>query len=537
MLHSLWNDGRAQPPFRYISADSVIDSASALERFPWEWAFTSYRTIATQDPRDPQNVLFIENFPDSTNRFSSTNETGTAPAHWSISGGQLTASITAGLPSNNYFFRNNAHYNSPIFWIEDSVIFTPTNDNPGSDNAGLVFLKDNLNSYTWKSTATGIIQLEGFSTGTYFTWGSIHTGLTGNIRLALSKVGSTIIGWYDSAGTWKVGIRGTDITSSRFDLTVYDSIADWCVGAGAYAPASTNFVVHIQNLQAIDFGYTGNRDMRPVTNLDGSPWLNGDTIYLTMSSSDPSGRILRGGTYFGFYTWNVTNFAIQKIGDAFVNRSGYFMDDHAGQVIRTSYGKFEWVLTGFGNDYSGANVEMFYGDTLDSLFLHHRNVLSNFDTLRITDPDYYGIDPFMYYDSMDGLWRVVYTPSYPASTSGIPQVDNTKTLSAVWNLEVTLPFPNWTEGNEVLPVAGTHLYSSVGPLSNASTNQLASFHGFTRPEIDNIVTGKPTAIQPWQSFIPYNDSIYSLSFDTTTQAGVNYTWGSLILGSSPRYRN
>jgi len=535
MLHSLWNDGRAQPPFRYISADSVIDSASALERFPWEWNFL-YQTSDTTSVESPDSLVSsFDSFLTSGNiRNISTATTGSN--HFYASGKNLYMT-DSGITSNfqiQFCYDTLDTFVVPQIWIQATLYRRNISTTLG--NSGFFgFAADTGNWFGTEWKGDGNYIAPGHEIGGAYTADSVFADTVNadSVILAYDIIGVKM-NLYRVVSS---GLKYLGTYSVPFDLRKASVRHAFRPVVGVFKTGSlVQATYSAQYFRVGNFGYFGRRDQMLVINTDGSPYKtdSGD-VYYTYSANDYSGPITNyAGTYYAIAKLNLSTLKSTQLGLIFTNLGDTLAaNDFSGPLIHTTGSNFELYLSNWSSHYNN-NL---------TLQLHSHFSTSPIRTVSLIHADTVifpgsatSYAPEITYDSVTSLWWATITQS-PA----IQILQYTSPNRTTWTA-TGLGFTQGFEGSLQSTVGGTKWIITGGSINNPDTGfKITSLYNMRYKGTIDIRTPYQNGsipINPFLMPIVDGDSIIGVTFDTTKKGlSGNFTWGNLRYYKSPRYRN
>jgi hypothetical protein len=535
MLHSLWNDGRAQPPFRYISADSVIDSASALERFPWEWNFL-YQTSDTTSVESPDSlVTSFDSFVTSGNiRNISTATTGSN--HFYASGKNLYMT-DSGITSNfqiQFCYDTLDTFAVPQIWIQATIYRRNISSSLG--NSGFIgFASDTANWFgtEWKGDGNYIAPGHEIN-GIYSSDGGfVDTVLADSVVLAYDIIGVKC-NLYRVLGN---KLKFLENYSVPFDLRKASVRHVFRPVVGVFKTGPLAIATYSAQFYRVgSFGYFGRRDQLLVINTDGTPYkTDSNSVYYTFTGNDWEGpNVNYAGSYYAISKLNLTTFQSTQIGLIFTNLGDTLAaNDFSGPLIHTTANNFELYLSNWSS-HVGNNLTL-------ELHSHFSSSPLRGTSLVHADTVYFGTDttsyaPYMTFDSTTNRWWATITRSPDVTIEQYTSSDR-----VTW----TPTGQGWYtgyEGSLQMKVGGTQWIITGGYIANPDTGfYCASLYNFRNRGVVDIRTPYTTGSSSANPFImPIidGDSVIAVTFDTTRKGSQTFlTWGNLRYYKSPRYRN
>lgn len=272
------------------------------------------------------------------------------------------------------------------------------------------------------------------------------------------------------------------------------------------------------------FGQLGLRDVRLVSNADGTPYREGDLVLLTATSAGPG---FFDTAHTSIWSLDPDTLALSHRSDVFfrrADRSGVF-GDHASHLVRDGN---RWLLAtstwgDFDRDLPGASVAVTLAES-DADLLRGRHVL---DTRPLALPTT-GIRSVGVWDPhlvrTDDGWLVAYVSArkffrfHPVLAAG-PDLDHLSLRGSATDRRAT-EGPTLTRLDNVW-----RLLASDGRDGRASHRERYPVFDLDLTEVGTLDAPYPTNI-PWPTLLEEDDGWLLIGFDGTRYGGRLVGYGS-----------
>jgi hypothetical protein len=304
---------------------------------------------------------------------------------------------------------------------------------------------------------------------------------------------------------------GTDWTArAKLDLTdrVDTFDAEWCSGLGVRASGA------VGRVRAGGFGQLGLRDLRLVSNADGSPYSPDGRLLLTATSAGPG---FFGTGHASVWELDPVRLALTHRSDLFFRRDGRVYGDHAIHLLREGE---EWlVATSTWGDFVDPaldHVHVELGRTSADLLVGRHVVDTRPLQLPTTGLHSVGVwDPHLVRDGEEWLIGYVsarrYFDFHPVLASG-PSLDELTVRGAATGRRAT-------EGTTLTRLGGTwRVLASDGRENRRGHRAAYPVFDLDLRQIGTLKAPYPTNL-PWPTLAPTPQGMLLIGFDGTPTAG------------------
>ncbi len=440
-----------------------------------------------------------------------------------VTGG--TCSVVHSGTENDILAETSSTYSMPQAFVEinvASITGSPTSYN----NGGVGICKDN-NNFLWASidvlNNAARIQIKVAGTSTILA--SVAYSFPASFKLGMSLIGNSACLWINAGAGWTY-ITGASV-SAYYNFITSGNLTGWTAGfAVANGGGSTTW--DITEFKSGRYGTVHMRDMTIVTNKNGTPYLNNNTVYFTATCSDPLGT-----SYCGCFNMNLGTLAIAQQSAIMVNRNGGIYNDASCHILWSAGGVRQVVIATWGNGSNGALHNLYAEYTAQDPMIGTQ-VLSNMTQLLL--PQASGVNPGDYdamlvYDASASLWVIGYVQVSNTSFSGNPfwAACATSPDLNTWTLVGADTTHNGYEGAKLTYAFGTYWLAVGGPAGSGNSSRVYS--PFTMQylgSLDAIFNGG-TLTQPHPMTFQVGSIMYLMTFDDTKYGTNSFTWGNTII--------
>jgi hypothetical protein len=174
--------------------------------------------------------------------------------------------------------------------------------------------------------------------------------------------------------------------SQYVDLRDPNVLAEYKYGFGARGGSGATIV--LDSVEAGYWGRAGVRDPHVVTYADGTPYIEENKLYLTLTNA---GLDFFSTAHWGVYTLDLSMDytspdALEEVGKLFVEREGKVMGDHAGHIVYDDAAAGFLIGVSTWGDFTYEGVEIYYTRELsgdDPKVLHGVHVLEKAQELTL----------------------------------------------------------------------------------------------------------------------------------------------------------
>lgn len=330
--------------------------------------------------------------------------------------------------------------------------------------------------------------------------------------VALSLTATHVVGYTLEADRWRV--RGRYDLHERFDP--HDEV--WLKGLEATSAGA------VRGVRAGPFGQLGLRDLRLVTNADGTPYRNGSGYLLSATSAGP-GAFATG--HASVWAFDAETFELDHRSDLFFrrpDRPGVY-GDHACHLVRDGD---RWLVTASTwGDFDRARDDHRVAVTLAETTADITRGSHVLDTRQLELPTT-GLASVGVWDPhlvrTDGRWLVGYVSArkyfrfHPVIAEG-PDLDSLRLRSAATRRRAT-------EGTTLASIDGQwRLLASDGRDGRRGQNARFPIFDLDLREIDSLDAPYPSNI-PWPTLLEHDGRWLVIAFDGAKYGGRLVGYGS-----------
>jgi hypothetical protein len=320
--------------------------------------------------------------------------------------------------------------------------------------------------------------------------------------LALTVTGAQATVFTRSGGVWTA--RAKAALTDRVET----SDPEWCAGLRVRASGA------VGRVRAGAFGQLGLRDLRLVSNADGSPYSPDGRIFLTATSAGPG---FFGTGHASVWELDPARLDLEHRSDLFFRRGGQVFGDHAIHLLRNGA---EWlVATSTWGDFVDSAVDHVHvelGRTSADLLTGRHVVGTEPMHLPTTGLHSVGVwDPHLVHDGEQWLVGYVsarrYFDFHPVLATG-RRLDMLTVRGAAGGRRAT-------EGTTMARLGDTwHVVASDGRDNRRSHRAAYPVFDLDLRQVGALDAPYPTNL-PWPTLVPTSQGMLLIGFDGTPTSG------------------
>lgn len=372
--------------------DAVLDLGWTLE------ATDSGRNLLLAGPGDSL-LLLDEDFPGSALSGDWTKAyevNGTATE--TVSGGSFVAARATGNVWAQYI--NTAQEIPAVNGaVQARIGTTVRNSTYNNAQVGIYFSSGNRVHAEMDHTGNVITLRQRVASGSTTILASTSFTPNGDYTVHFGYFGSRIEVRIDS-GSGFVHVLSASTTS----LTFFSDPTGWYPMIGISVASATNSV-EFNWVKMGAYGYNGRRDIKLVTNRNGSPYDDGTYLHFTMSCSTVRAADSTARSYTGIFRLDKSTYDIEQTGRVLFELSGNLRELVGCHLVKDG-STWRFLTSGFGGPGGVADgIRMFTTETSPLSGLVELDTFTAL-SLPLGDDGAAAYDPALYHDG--SVWRMAY---------------------------------------------------------------------------------------------------------------------------------
>lgn len=537
---NLSSDAPVAPPEGFVNVRFAVDGSNVSGYVPNGWgdpialdslAFFAKSNASIADLQPSNFVTTAEAFASSSGQFTTFTE-GTQGA-FSVSSGNGIITNTGA--ETTIVAQNASAFTLPQAFVSVDVVSGGT-DSATSDYVGVGLVKDGSNLVMGQvDRIRDLALIEIRIGGTSHTASISYTPPSAPYKLGLSLVGTSAVLYINTGSAWTY-LTAAD-TRAYYDFRTAGNMAGW-MGGFMGGNGGSGSVWHFSTLNIGYFGCVSVRDINIVTNLDGTPYIDGETIYFTATCADGAGTSDSAFSgYLGIFSYNVSTGAVAETGLVMSSRNSGIFNDQAGQVIfDPTVSGFRYLASTWANGPSYTDpLGIAYGTSTAALLTGFTAVATAMLSLPGIGGGDGSYDPFLIWDTVNARWMIAYTVSVPAGGSTFyPAAAYSPDLSTWTLIAADSVSGAGYEQTKIIPSQGSLYVVSGGPNGTGDSSRVYDITMTFLGALDATFTGGGVT-NPGAAIAVVGQTAFLLTWEDTKFDSNSFTWGNFVVMTAPAY--